>query len=219
MLRDTAVDLIMKRCGNRTSDSLRQACIDEMVLVQQILEGSEFLPWFLISELTEAYCSINDERLPLPDDYLLGWEYGELWRYDEDAATGTARKRMIRDDYSIIYEKYQGVGEPSHYDIDGKYYRLRKIPDIQYKFMVIYFAKAASLEGAYGDANNIENVWLANAADWIIGETGVVIAEQHLQSKTMGQRFQQQADRGRARVFVRHTAWEEVNKYREMGDS
>ena len=55
MLRDAAVDLIMKRLGNSTDLTLRDDIINEMALAQEtILEGDILSPWFLITEESDA---------------------------------------------------------------------------------------------------------------------------------------------------------------------
>jgi len=229
MLRDTAIDIILKRCGNRTSTTLKQGIINEMVFVQEnILEGNaDFRPWFTLTEFAEGANASNDERLPLPNDFIEEWEDGALWRYDEDADEAEQWIEMIRDDYKIIKAKYPESGVPTHYDKvvlndenydDQAYYLLKPTPTIQYVWKMRYYGKGEGLAGTYGDAANIENIWLKHASDWFIGEVGMIIAAQHLQSETLAQMFMAQSQRGYERVYKKHIQWLEVNKNRQMGD-
>lgn len=215
MIRDKAVDLLMGRLGQRTSTVLQQAIIDEMVFAQEVvLEGRSELPWFLLSESATEGTIPNEERVPIPADFLIEWEEGGLYLQESD---GT-ETLMEREDWDVLKAepRLEGTGKPTFYDLAGDYYLLRKIPDAVYTLKMRYYQKDASLTGAYGDTSNIENVWLAQASDWLIAETGVIIASQRLQSEKMANMFMKQSDLARKRVMNKHTARIESNKNRIM---
>jgi len=216
MLRDAAVDILLGRLGNRKSDTLKQAIIDEMVFAQEnLLEGGVDLPWFLLSENATNSTQVNEERFPLPLDFLLEWEDGGLYLQNDD---GT-ETLLYREDWDVIKSQASlvGAGKPTYYDIVGLYYLLRKVPDAVYAIKQRYYQKGVSLAGAYGDAANIENVWLKDASDWLIAETGILVATQRLQSDKMAQMFFLQATAAKKRVMYKNIALQESNKTRQMG--
>jgi hypothetical protein len=212
MLRDTAVDLIMKRLGNRTGADLQQDVINELVTAQaDVLEADPIVPWFLLSEESNAQTTVGDERVELPADFIMPWEYGFLYRYD--AALDDPYIEMSRDDWGHIKMVNNFSGIPTHYDISGNYIFMRPVADAIYPLRMRYMARGASLAGAYGDAANIENVWLKHAADWLMGTAGAVIADQYeFMKPEIVKKFTLQAARGRETVRIRNVALEESNK-------
>lgn len=219
MTRDEAVDIIMQRAGRRQDTSLRDLIISEMVLVQETtLEGGDFRPLWLISEVATAYTDIGDERLEIPNDFLEEWEEGALYVYD---ATNTDDPwiDLCKDDWDVIKDKYPGSGMPKMYDRAGDYFLLAYTPDAQYQIKMRYYARATSLAGTYGDAANIENKWLKWAPDWVIAETLFVIATEYLQNPKLAEVALAQAGRAKKRVEHRDVGARESNKDRFMGDA
>ncbi len=216
MLRDAVVDLIMKRLGGNTDTTLRNDIINEMVQVQDtVLEGDVISPWFLLTEETSAQTTVGDERVGLPADFLLPWEYGFLFRYD--VALDDPYIEMQREDWDLIKEALNFAGPPTHYDISGEYIFMRPIADEIFPLRMRYIARGVSLAGAYG-VDDLENSWLKYASDWFIGEVGAVISEQYLQSSSKKvEVFKAQAIRGRERIRVKNVAMEESNKRRVIG--
>lgn len=213
MIRDTAVDLLMKRLGNRKDTALRDIIISEMVFVQEdLLEQDPTLPWFLVSEVSNATTLADEERVELPGDFLQEFEDGALYVID-DAGD---EQEVYRDDWDRIKGLVKGKGIPRYYDILGNYIVLRKIPDKQYTLKMRYYKKGLSLAGTYGGSGNIENLWLKHTGALLIAETGVVIAETHLQSAKMSTLFKQQADIARNLLVRKNTAMAESNKSRGM---
>ena len=217
MLRDAAVDLIMKRLGNSTDLTLQQDIINEMVLAQEtVLEGDILSPWFLVTEESAAVTAVAEERVALPADFILPWEHGFLFRYD--VALDDPYIEMQREDWDEIKEGLNFSGTPTHYDIAGAYILMRPLSDEIYPLRMRYVGRGLDLSGVYGDANNIENVWLQHAADWLIGEVGYIIADQYLQQvPAKVKSFQLQAARGRTRVYNLNVAMEETMKVRIRG--
>lgn len=217
MLRDSAIDLLMGRLGQRRDDSsntMKNLILKEMVFVQEnILEGNGELPWFLLSEKAEAVTVKGEERVALPADFLLEYEDSALVR-----VLGNGNEKvLIRDDWDLIKYKVLGEGAPTHYDIVGEYYLLRPVPDDVYTLRMRYYQRDASLDGTYGDSNNIENKWLKYASDWLIAETGVIIAAQQLQSTEMASMFAQQAHAAKRRVLSKSVLMAETSKNRVLG--
>jgi len=218
MLRDAAVDIIMKRLGNNTDTSLRDDIINEMAFVQEtILEGGEFKPWFMLSEVSSVNGSASEERLALPSDFLMEYEQGALYRYDTSADNPWVE--LVKDDIDRLRALYSETEDkPLYYALAGDYFLLKPTPDAVYTYKMRYYKTQTSLAGTYGDAANVENAWLKHASDWFIGEVGAIIASQYLQSEVLAQRFMEQAAKGKLRVRTQHYAREEANWTRAMGD-
>lgn len=217
MTRDEFVDTLMKRLGRQKDTTLQDDIIAEMVIAQsQILEGDTTHPWFLVSEEATSATVIGDERVALPTDFIGLWQYGLLHRYD--VALDDPYIEMSREDWDEISLNLNYSDTPTHYDLAGAYFLMRPLADAIYPLKFYYIQRGADLSGTYGDANNIENVWLEWANDWFMGEVGMVIAEQHLQfKKDRVTRFEKQAARGRNRVLFKNVAMEEALKTRLMG--
>lgn len=212
MLRDAAVDLLMNRLGQRKGTGLKDQIIAEMVAAQETLEGNPTPMWFLLTEKSDAVTAAGDERVKLPTDFLLEWEEGGLYYVDSDGD----EVLFVREDWDVIKYKIVGSGQPEYYDIAGDYFLLRKTPDGIYTLKMRYYANQTSLAGSYGDAANVENSWLKHASDLLIAETGIVIADQYLQSATMTKRFEVQAARAQDRLIRKDTVMRETNKQRFM---
>jgi hypothetical protein len=217
MLRDAAVDLLMKRLGNQNDVTLKDDIINEMVQAQEtVLEGDVFHPWFLVSEEASNSTSVGEERVPLPEDFLALWTLG-LYRYDSTQTDPYIE--MVREDWDLIKTVKNYSDEPTHWDIGGDYLLMRPLADAVYPLRFWYIARATSLAGTYGDVTtNVENAWLRWASDWLLGETGMVIAEQYLQyTDDRVNTFRTQAARGRQRLVTLNVAMEEALKRRVIG--
>ncbi len=213
MLRDAAVDLLMKRLGNRNDTALKDTIISEMVFVQDfVLEGAFPLPWFLVTKDASLVTVASTETVALPTDYLAAWEDGGLARVD---ASGD-EIRMLREDYDILRKEKTGEGTPDYFDILNETLYLRLVPNSVISLVLWYYAKGVSFSGSYGDANNIENNWLKYAADLVLAETGAIMAANHLQAPKMVVAFEKQAFIARNRLLIRSTAAEESLKQRFM---
>lgn len=209
MLRDTAVSLIGLRLGQRTD--LTSAILLEMQEVQNtVLEQHEWLPWFLESEMASADCTADDERLPLPSDFLGELEEAGLWLYDATAESPFTE--LSKGTYDELLRKHPTPAKPRAYAITGSYFLLKPTPDAVYSFKMRYYQADAILD------TNIENKWLANASDLVMALTGVVMAEKYLQNGQLADRFKQDAGDAWARLYKRHVAWQEANQTRRMGD-
>lgn len=217
MQRDTAVDLLMGRLGRRTNASLKNDIINEMVFVQEnILEGGEFLPWFLITNDDTLATVADSEEVTLPTDFIREWEDGKLWRLTDEGTW----KEIVREDYAYIKAKYPEAGTPRFYDRDETRLFFRPIPIEVLSLDLWYYASDASLAGTYGGTGStVENGWLQWASDWLLAETGFIIATQYIkEDPNLATAFEKQIMRARDRVYARDTEWREANKNRRMGD-
>lgn len=209
MLRSAAIALIKQRLGNRPD--MDAHILAEMQFVQAtLLEGGATLPWFLLTEVATATTIAAEERLPVPSDFLReDAELGGLWRYDV-----TQDKPWIelkKDEYPVLKARYTTTGKPSHYALAGEYFRFFPLPDAAYQIKQVYLARGLPL------TSDIENVWLKYAADWLIAETGKIIAT-YIQNTKIADLFEKDAMVAKNRVMVEDVARREAALTREMGD-
>ena len=89
---------------NRTD--LNASILAEMLLVQSVhLEGQgTFTPWFLESEMSSASTVIDEERVPLPLDFLCAIEDEPLWLYDTTATPVWAK--LGKTSVGLLTERY-----------------------------------------------------------------------------------------------------------------
>jgi hypothetical protein len=212
MLRDDLVTLLQYRLGNRTD--LEDRIILEMALVQSfILEGTgAFQPWFLESEMSRIDVGPGEERVALPTDFLGEIEEQSLWLYDEDNIDAPYTE-LHKSSYDKLILKHQVAGVPSEYAMVGEYILLRPIPDDIYNIRMRYYAAATSVS-----TGNIENSWLKHASDWVMAETGAVIAGKHIRNAPLAEEFRQEAAIARQRVYTKHEARKHTNRTYGMGE-
>ena len=215
MLRDAAVDLLMLRLGQRTNTNLRGQIIGEMVFVQEnLMEGNATQFWFTLKDSSGLVTVADTETVTLPSDFMQEWEEGALYVTD---ASGSQKEVKKADwDTIAIHTNLSGTGLPEFYSIDITNISLRKIPDVVYTLDIKYHGSQEDLSGVYGDAANVENAWLKYASDWMIAETGMIIASQYLQSESMTAMFHAQSQIALDRLIKKNTAFEEANKLRNM---
>lgn len=211
MKRDEAVTLLQQRL-QRVGDTDAQArIITEMQFVQEtLLEGAEFLPWFLLSEnLTEATV-VDEERVAIPTNFLREYEGGALWIYD---TAGVKWLELFKDDYDYLLNKYPTEKEiPQYYALDNNYFRLKPTPDLVYILRIKCYRRDSIL------STNIENNWLKYANDWLIAETGAILAKHHIRNKKLADEYKADAATAKTRVFVAHEARMHANRKYVMGD-
>lgn len=228
MTRDQAIELILMRCGMRQNDKvLQRACVLEMQLAQQSkLERSGFKPWFLISETESTVTMPLEERIPLPKGFLQEYEEDCLWirDWDEDQEETPGYPIppyhvIVKDDYDINKVRRYESNRPYAYSIVNNYIILTPVPQGTFMLKMKYYKAGALITGDYGsEAGDTSNVWLDNAPDWLIGETGAVIAGQYIKDEATAARFEKQAADARSAIMIEHTARDEANRMRNMGD-
>lgn len=207
-----ALDLLMKRLGNRTSPNLRAACLDEMTVAQEQLEQAPELPWFIEGEWAEAFTEPGEDRVPIPTDFL---------REIEDRNLVIVRDGVITDlrksDYDAAEVEISRNAEPSvptHYMYRGNYIILRPVPNDVY---TIAFPGYYARQQPPVDVETSENAWFKNVADLLIAMAGVNVAGQHIKDPELVQVFSAQQNSAENRLVRLMTAHEESNRTRRMG--
>lgn len=228
MTRDQAIELILMRCGMRQNDkTLQRACVLELQLAQQSkLERAGFKPWFLISETESTVTMPLEERIPLPRGFLQEYEEDCLWirSWDEDQEevegyVPPPYRVIVKDDYDTNKVRLYESNWPRAYAIVNNYLILTPAPQGTFMLKMKYYKAGTLITADYGTTEGAtSNVWLDNAPDWLIGETGAVIAGQYIKDEATAAQFRQQADAARSAVMIEHTARDEANRMRNMGD-
>jgi hypothetical protein len=234
MTRDEAVKIILMRCGMRQNDkALQEAAVAEMMLAQQTrLERSAFKPWFLLSETESTVTFPTEERIPLPKNFLQEYEEGalDIRDYDDDQEDlpGYVVPRyrpLVKEDYDLLQDRFPAPGHgydsayaPQAYAIVNNYITLHPAPQRTYMLRMKYYKKAEVFPQPFGEGAGLSNEWLTICPDWIIGETGAVLAGSYIKDDATAAKFSEQAALARQAIYVEHVARDEANRRRSMGD-
>lgn len=210
MDRDSAIDLLLQRLQRVGDTDVQARILSEMQYVQDyVLEGGEFLPWFLLSENLSVNTTASEERITLPTNFLREYEGGALWVFDPSESQYIELKK---DDYDFLLNRYPTELEiPKAYALDGFYFRLKPTPDIVYTLRIKCFLKDTVL------TSNIENNWLKYAGDWLMAETGARVASFHIRNSKLADEFKSEAATAKNRVFVFNEARKHANRRYVMG--
>lgn len=209
---DAAVTLVKQRLGNRV-DSLDAQIVTEMVLAQTILEGSDFLPWFLLTEFSVNTTTANEERVPLPSNFLREYEEGSLYVYDSTQSDpwielGKEDDETLRADTDLVGT----TGQPKKYSVTGNYIRLKPTPDTTYTLRMLYYKYDTAPE-----SGGAENQWLKYAPDWLIAQTVVQMARNLQMPQDKVANFEVDLGKGYRRVRVADSARGAANRNYVMG--
>lgn len=214
MTRDEAVAEVAFRLGRRTE--LNDDILRNMVLQQQILEGSATLPWFLLTSMESLATVSGTEEVAVPDDFLREpEEESALWIYDASADDDEQWVEIPKAQYDEIKIAFSGSGQPERYALVGSYFRLRPIPDDVYALRMIYYAKGTVLSSQEDD---LTNVWLTNAPELLIAKTTAKLAGVLGNANALVDAKDSET-KELARIHVENTARQEANRSRTMGEA
>ena len=211
MDRSAALTIIKNRLGNIQGTAHDSLIVTNMQLVQEtVMEGGDFKPWFLRS-LDQALVTITDTRdVATPTGFLEEIESSvSMWYLDSDGAYNEVEKEDffdLRDLYGVT------EGSPKKYALSNESFQIFPLPDAVYNLRLDAYVRDTAL------TTNIENNWLKYGADWVIAETARQTA-MDLQYQKLGQNFEQDSAKARARLYVQHVSREEAGRTRKMGDS
>ena len=169
MTRDEAVARILERLGFRSGLSTTiQGALQE---AQQELEAAVELPWFLKSEYSSIQTTADEERVPVPTDFLRELEDDDtLQYYDADEELWIALGKELPHIARQEWQGFTGVKWPRKYSLDNLYFRLYPTPDDTYTLRMQYYKSDDVLD------SNIENLWLTHRPNLLIGRAGIHVA-------------------------------------------
>lgn len=206
-----AISLLKGRLSNYQSIQIEQTLKDEMNNTQFFLEQEDFIPWFLLTESSTAQNTALEERLPVPNDFIMEWEEGALqWK----KTTETVYQVVNKEDYDYLKKNFSQVdGTPKGYAEAGEYFLIVPPPTDVYDWKMRYFQHQP-----INVDDEDENVWLKHAGEWLISETGRVIAESYLNNKMATAAFVSASGRAKTRIEKLNVAKAEANRERMMGE-
>jgi hypothetical protein len=219
MTPDDMVTMIKGRLANSNDSTLDAIIITVANVVQERLEQSAQLPWFLF---TDTHVTGNHPvtvadlgQVALPSDFIREDEEQEYSLFYFQDPLQPAYKPLIRDTFSVLNSDSEllGTGIPTKYDIMGLNIYLRKIPDAVYRLRLLYFASDDDIE-----AGSTVNLWMKYASDWIMAETGLIMATDYVMMDAQAQHFREEAQRAQRRIKIDTIARNEAGVMRQMGD-
>lgn len=172
MTRDEAVSDIKVALGRFNSTVLDTEIVTHLQRAQTRLEKSaprwlnSHYPWFLVKDLASLNTVKDDDKVSPPAGFLAEVEEGGLFRLVD----GKEYKKLIKEDWNVIRVKFSDPGTPVWYALIGKVFRLAPTPDAVYPLRLLYYGTDTVL------TSNIENDWLAEAPDILVGEAGIRVA-------------------------------------------
>lgn len=210
--REQAVALIMRRLGNRTG--LEAWIREELKLAQRKYEGFEPLPWFLVASTPMLYSAAT---VATPADFLKefddGLQEGSLLVIDDDGKTQVLEK----DDLGHLIEKVAtgdivANGIPRFYALVEKVFHLFPVPDKNYSGTLWYYKEDVLLD------TDIENSWLRNSPEILMGEAGGQIART-LRDEVAVTLFERDKVEGIAKLQVQTAARSSASRSLTLGES
>lgn len=206
MTRDELVARIKEQLGFRTDKDAE--IVEAIKIAQQQLEMEPELPEFLITERASINLTAGEERIQLPEDFLLEVEKSALWITDTDGI----EHQLVKDDMDFLRGKFAGSAQalPEYYAIDSLYFRMFPTPDQVYTITMSYYAADTVL------SSNVENKWLKNYPLLVGGIAGQIIAGA-LRDREAFATFQLWEQRERGSMLRRSTAKDFANMRVQMG--
>ena len=210
MTRDEAVVEMRRLLGFNTGIDA-SILIDGLKGAQSSLEKEPEPPWFLRTEYSAASTTAAEERLQLPDDFLMIAEDDGLWRFD--SSKDVEWKELYKDELDVLRRAHaeSDDAEPNAYAVDNLYFRLFPTPDKVYTIKMIYHATATVLD------SNTENAWLKHIPWLMIGFATKRVAGSTRDQVAVVEATKIEAEeRTRLRQFI--IGREVSNRTLEMGD-
>jgi len=208
MTRDEISDLLAQRLNNRTD--LVARINSELVLAQsmRLEQNGLFYPWFLVTEYSAEMTEMDENRVPIPSDFLSEIEDVGLWVQNEVEEWVP----LVKGDEDDLMSRLGSTsGRPTSYALIGEHFSLFPIPDDNYTIRMRYYAAQPAL------TSNIENGWTKYAADLLIAEVGEAIAAFHMQNPALAAEFTKSKAAAWARLGIAHEARIHANREYTMG--
>lgn len=209
MLRDLAVTRIQDGLGFATRQT------DKIILrlqeAQRELELGKTLPRFLLQEDATFTFVEGTQTSPLPTGFLrIDDQLSPFYLTSSTAVPTSIRVVRYQQDAYEAYKDLSISDSPKIMVIRKGVVDFVNYADRDYTIFWNYYKAAESL------ATNIENAWLANGPEWLIGEAGYRMAKD-LRDKDAITIFDDMRKMGRAAVFGEVVASEESSGPLIMG--
>lgn len=194
MLRDVAAARIKQMLGFRTDQDAN--IVQAMQEVQETLEKEPELPDFLRKPYSALATVASTRIVNVPADFIREWD-GDQMSISNATLDPT---NLVKDDLGYLRVRYgNDIATPQRYSLVNRQFYFYPLPDDVYNIDGTYYAEDATL------ATNIENKWLANVSEVIIGGAGVLLAA-GLRDKDALQLFAALQQQGRQKIALLTTA-------------
>lgn len=201
MLRSEAISIIKRGLGFRqTQDAAIIAALQE---AQRIMETGHTLPSWLLVFGVQIPITAGTAQFDLPTGFIRMHDDYDMFYLAPGSTSQDARVFLPRRNFSEAFAAYVSSGTqddsaqlddqtnngyPQVMAIQSKTRgRLFPIPTVSFTAYMTYYAAAAKLDA------DIENAWLANAPDVLIGMAGMTVAG-NLRDTAAYQQFAQRAN-------------------------
>lgn len=198
MLRSEAVTIIKRGLGFRqTQESSITAALQQ---AQRELETGKTLPDWLLTYDEAITVTANNPEITLPNRFLRFHDGYQFYYINSNSA----RVFLPRKQYTEAYTAYVASGEEDDsavIDTAGQYGQVL-VQKNKTSALIIptptvsYTAYLTFYQGALPLTSDIENAWLLNAPDYLIGLAGGIVAG-NLRDKDAISVFGAQAQRGK----------------------
>jgi len=212
MKKQDVVTLLANRLGKRT-DMLDTIRLELQLAQENDLElNGRFRPWFLLSEFAYVTVIVDEQRLPLPTDFLQEYDDGTLWIWNEASGDWD---RMEKKSFEVLEDLYgTDKGVPAYYSLDNQYFNLWPIPSDEYRLRMRYYQR----DDSFLELPDVqENRWLKNIPNLLMAQAGVRLAGQHLQDTELASKFQAEIGPQWDNLFTTHEAQKHINREYVMG--
>lgn len=218
MLGSDAVSRIKEGLGFLTGTHHDNRILARLNEAKRDFEKGKTLPRFLLQQDATIVLAAGDRSAPLPTGFLRIYDDEKPHYLPTDSTIPVFLARRYFTDASLAYQRYeQGSLITSPNAMAPQVYVIRKAT---IDFLVPANAAYTIYWSYYKAGDNIvsgsEDVWLANAPEWIIGEAGHRMAKDMRDADAIGI-FQDMATKGRAAVFGEEVAQEEADGPLQMG--
>lgn len=181
---------------------------------QLIAESDPELPSFIESEMAFIDTIPDEERVPLPTDYIIELEDSALYYYKDDGSGNFEYCELTKWNADANRNTYNALGRnsgaPEMYSLDGKYLRLFPTPDAIYRIYWRYYKQDALL------TSDIENEWLKRRP-WLIIARAVMLLASKTDDDKVFQRATSLYGEQREQMMLFETAKEIANTRYVMG--
>lgn len=172
MNRADMVTRIRRRLGYNTGlnvNIITDAIDDAQNELEELMEK----PWFLESEEATIECTPDEERVPVPGNFISLIPEQDLYVVDGNSVrwplTPVTTSQLRRTDKLILSNRVI-TGVPQFYALQGEYFRLYPIPQLNYQLKLIYYKRLIKMA-----ADEDENDWAKHSPNCLIGKAGMII--------------------------------------------
>jgi hypothetical protein len=204
------IEQLMSRLGQRRSTRVREDLVTEVTSAIEDLEVEPFVPWFLESTATLAF-SEGLTFVDLPADFSIERESTRPY-YVLEGTTYYLTKMVS----GAIFGYTTSNTAPQRYSIIGNEIHIRPVADQDYTIYLPYYAKT-NASGFDDNANQISNVWLLEAKEWVANKALAIVAGQHLQNERLEAKFLALEMRHKRQIYSKHIAREAQNQDYQVG--